>query len=129
MLDDDVFGVPRYYKTLEITCECPFVNHSCDPNCEYGTYERQYPLIASRDIESGEELCIHYGAHDTETSLIAGLQCRCGSSNCVDVLKFDFWRDPKFQEKYQHCMSTYVKTKMKQLHEEENTKAKELLTE
>ena len=115
MLDDDLFGIPRYYPNLGVTCECPFVNHSCDPNCEYGTFEHQYPLIASRDIQSGEELCIHYGAHDTETSLIQGLNCKCGSTNCVKILQFNFWRDPIFQEKYKDCMSTYIKNKVKQL--------------
>lgn len=121
MLDDDLFGVPEYYKTLEVTCECPFVNHSCDPNCEYGTSEYQYKLISSRDILKGEELCIHYGAHDTETSLIAGLKCQCGSSNCVGILRFDFWRDPSFQEKYSHCMTDYIQRKINQLKQEQNT--------
>jgi hypothetical protein len=117
MLDDDVFGVPPYYQNLEITCECPFVNHSCDPNCEYGTNSTQYPLIASRDIEIGEELCVHYGAHDTETSLIRDLECKCGSSNCLGILKFDYWRDQQFQKRYEHCMSNYVKSKVNQLKE------------
>ena len=118
MLDDDVFGVPRYYETLGVTCECPFVNHSCDPNCEYGTGEHQYPLIASRDIQAGEELCIHYGAHDTDTSLIQGLQCRCQAENCVGLLDFNFWRDPLFQAKYQHCMTNFIVAKVQQLQRE-----------
>ena len=117
MIDDDLFGVPIYYETLGVTCECPFVNHSCDPNCEYGTFQSNYKLIASRNIEKGEELCIHYGAHDTETSLIAGLQCKCGSHNCVGILKFDFWRDPSFQKKYLHCMSDYIKSKINRMNE------------
>jgi hypothetical protein len=115
MLDDDLFGVPRYYKTLDITCECPFVNHSCDPNCHYDTNKYQYPLIASRNIQPGEELCIHYGAHDTEYSLIAGIKCQCKSSNCVGILKFDFWRDQLFTNKYQHCLTDYIRKKIKEL--------------
>lgn len=118
MLDDDVFGVPRYYETLGVTCECPFVNHSCDPNCEYGTDEHQYPLIASRDIEKGEELTIHYGAHDTEKSLINGIQCKCGSAKCVGILRFNFWKDPDFQKEYYHCMTSYIKKKIKELQED-----------
>lgn len=120
MLDDDVFGIPRYYHNLGITCECPFVNHSCDPNCEYGTYEFQYPLIAARDIKKGEELTIHYGAHDTETSLINGIKCGCQSDNCVQILIFNFWKDPRFQEKYYHCMSGYIRRKVDQLRKEQS---------
>jgi hypothetical protein len=120
MIDDDVFGVPSYYETMGITCECPFVNHSCDPNCEYTTYGERYSLVASRDIEAGEELCLHYGAHDSEYSLIQGLQCRCGSANCVGVLNFNFWRDPLFQQKYGHCMSYYIRGKVSQLRKEHN---------
>jgi hypothetical protein len=120
MLDDDVFGLPCYYETSAITCECPFVNHSCDPNCEYTTQNKRYSLVASRDIQSGEELCIHYGAHDTEFSLIQGIQCYCGASNCVGVLNFNFWRDPLFQQKYEHCMSDYIKRKVNELRRNEN---------
>ena len=110
MLDDDLFGVLPYYESLKVTCECPFVNHSYDLNCSYGTYEHQYPLIASRDIQPGEELCIHYGAHHTETSLIAGLPCRCGADNCTKILRFHFWRDPQFQEKGKNCICSSEST-------------------
>lgn len=120
MLGDDIYGVPKYYERMEITCECPFVNHCCDPNCEYKTSENQYKLIASRNIRAGEELCLHYGAHDTETSLIVGLNCQCGSSNCVGILLFNDWRNPSFQEKYFHCMSNYVQGKVNQLKEEQS---------
>lgn len=119
-MNDDLFCIPPYYESLEVTCECPFVNHSCDPNCEYGTHEYRYKLIASSEIEKGEELCIHYGAHDRETSLIAGMQCKCGSSNCVGILKFDFWSDPFFQKKYSHCMTGYILSKIDRLNQEEN---------
>lgn len=71
-----------------------------------------------RDIQAGEELCIHHGAHDTESSLIQGLPCRCQPENCGGVLNFNFCRDPHFQEKYQHCMTDFTLAKVQQLQRE-----------
>lgn len=90
MLDDDLFASPPYYKTLKVTCQCPFVNYSSDLNCEYETFQSNYPLIASRNIQAEEELTIHYGVHHSETSLINGIQCRCQATNCVQILQFNF---------------------------------------
>ncbi|CAF4364658.1 unnamed protein product [Rotaria magnacalcarata] len=116
MLDDDLYGVPRLYAAQGVTCECPYVNHACEPNCHYGTGGEQFSIIAFRDIKPEEELTVHYGCHDTEASLWSGIDCKCGGPKCVGVLKFNFWRDEEFQRKYAHCLSAYINRKIKDLY-------------
>lgn len=118
MLDDDLFQVPKYYKTREITEDCLRFNHSCDSNCGFDDDAEEF-VIATRDIEAGEELTYHYGLMDSENSLWVGLVCKCGAKNCSGVLKFDFWRDPKWQEKYEKYAGGHIKQKIRKLREEQ----------
>lgn len=65
-----------------------FVNHSCDPNCEFEILEepgcensksqRKLFLIARRDIFPNEELTISYNWPAS-----AAIECHCQSENCV----------------------------------------------
>jgi SET domain-containing protein len=116
MLDDDKFDVPRYYKTQEITEDCLLFNHSCESNCGFGGEEEEL-VVATRDIAEGEEMTYHYGLMDAEASLWSGLICRCGSKNCVGELKFDFWRDPEWQKKYEKYAGAYITRKIRNLRE------------
>lgn len=90
MLDDDLFEIPRYINTESITDECALFNHSCEPNCDHDSSKSEWALIARRDINPGEELTYHYGCFETEDSLMAGINCNCGTVSCRGVLKFDF---------------------------------------
>jgi len=64
-----------------------FVNHSCDPNCEFDwiestesgarTVKKRAFLIALMDIRRGEQLTIDYN-----WSARAAIVCRCQSPNC-----------------------------------------------
>jgi SET domain-containing protein len=118
MLADDIFDVPRNYKTQVITEDCLLFNHSCDPNCGFGGEEEEL-VIALRDIDAGEELTYHYGLMDSENSLWTGLICKCGAKNCAGELKFDFWRDPEWQEKYEKYAGGHIKRKIRGLREEQ----------
>ncbi|CAF2163665.1 unnamed protein product [Rotaria magnacalcarata] len=118
MLDDDLFDVPRNYKTREITEDCLLFNHSCDPNCGFGGEEEEL-VVAMRDIAEGEELTYHYGLMDSENSFWVGLICRCGAKICNGELKFDWWRDPNWQEKYEKYAGAHIKRKIKKLREEQ----------
>ncbi len=72
---------------LEPVAPFRFVNHSCDPNCEFDYLERSGPaaeerhktvlLFALRDIQKGEELTIDYNwtAEDA-------IPCRCQAVSC-----------------------------------------------
>lgn len=65
-----------------------FVNHSCEPNCEFTILDhpvadseemhRGLFLVAIRDIFPGDELSISYNWPAS-----AAIECHCGSDNCV----------------------------------------------
>lgn len=75
---------------LQLEPDEPFkyVNHSCDPNCEFQILEEAGPndepgprrlyLIALRTIRSGEELTISYNWPAS-----CAIECHCNSPNCV----------------------------------------------
>jgi len=72
---------------LEPAAPFRFVNHSCDPNCEFDVFElsaegdaqtlRHVFLLALREIKPGEELTIAYN-WSAETAI----PCRCEAPNC-----------------------------------------------
>ncbi|KAG9510228.1 Histone-lysine N-methyltransferase trr [Fragariocoptes setiger] len=61
-----------------------YINHSCNPNCVAETVEidreRKILIIASRDIEQGEELGYNYNLapEDDQHKIL----CLCGAQNC-----------------------------------------------
>lgn len=59
------------------------LNHSCEPNCETDVIRGRIWIIATRDIEKGEELLYNYGwdLEDYESH-----PCKCGSENCVGYI-------------------------------------------
>ncbi len=55
-----------------------FINHSCDPNCDYRIEGRRVLIYALRDIAAGEELSIDYSfGADGEV-----VPCACGAPDC-----------------------------------------------
>jgi hypothetical protein len=104
----DLYDVPKYLDTLEVTEEILYLNHSCDSNCGYDP--TVVGMRALRDIAIEEELTVHYGTYVTDNYVILPFEiCRCGSSNCTGNLKFDFYRDPEWQKKYYDQCSPYIK--------------------
>ena len=89
------------------------VNHTCDPNAGFAPESaREMPLlIAKRDIASGEEITMDYGAVIDEADF-DGFPCSCGSSVCRgQVVSFrhlpeltqrmlEPWLMPYLREKY-----------------------------
>jgi uncharacterized protein len=49
-----------------------YINHACHPNCYVDIVGHTIWIIASRDIEKGEEL-----TYDYNTEGVAGIPCRC----------------------------------------------------
>ena len=60
-----------------------FLNHSCAPNSEAEKDGDRIWIIASRDIQAGEEITFNYG-YDLED--YRDYPCRCGSPNCVGYI-------------------------------------------
>ena len=112
MVDDDLYAMPITYSEEKNNDECAYFNHSCNPNCGLCDDGFGDAVIAIRDIQPGEELTYHYGTLETEMSLINGLECKCYSTNCSKILRFDNYRDPEFVAKYYNYFSPYMKQKV-----------------
>ncbi len=72
--------------TLEPAAPFRFVNHCCEPNCEfeifelddeYGTYARRVYLLAIKPIAAGDQLTIDYN-----WPAEGAIRCQCGAPNC-----------------------------------------------
>lgn len=74
-------------RVLEPAPPFRYVNHSCEPNCEFDFFDlheagqtetqRRVFLIALREIKPGEELTIDYG-----WSAASAIPCRCHAPSC-----------------------------------------------
>ena len=74
-------------RVLEPAAPFRYVNHSCEPNCEFDFFDlreagqtttrRRVFLIALREIKPGEELTIDYN-----WSASGAIPCRCGAATC-----------------------------------------------
>ena len=60
-----------------------FVNHSCDPNCEFHKWDvrglTRIVVVALHDIVSGTELCVDYQLSTNEAGYFT---CHCGTEQC-----------------------------------------------
>jgi uncharacterized protein len=70
--------------------DAKYINHSCDPNCDFEIEEDEIWIYAKRDIKAGEELSYNYGFDFDEK--YHENPCRCNSPNCVGyILSEDEW--------------------------------------
>ncbi|CAF1398572.1 unnamed protein product, partial [Adineta steineri] len=121
-VDDDLFNVPFKYANMDSDsvddCEKRFhqkllMNHSCDPNAGFVQGRKCY---AFRDIDIGDEITQHYGCIGTEKSFYVGLKCQCGSKDeCQQILRMDFYKDLVWRQKYEPYCVPYVKKKIQEL--------------
>lgn len=66
-----------------------FINHSCNPNCNFDIKNNHIWIKAKKDIKKGEELSYNYG-FDFEDH--KRYPCRCGAHNCIGyILCDDHW--------------------------------------
>jgi SET domain-containing protein len=62
-----------------------WINHSCEPNCETIEKECRIYVMASRDLNIGEELFIDYSVEaegQRTKKLERKFRCDCGTPNC-----------------------------------------------
>ena len=66
-----------------------FINHSCDQDAYFSTMRvggiRIMAVVASRDVEAGQELTVNYGSE--YYSVGSSKVCGCRSANCVERKK------------------------------------------
>jgi uncharacterized protein len=78
-LEDGVTVIDGYGMAM-------YINHSCSPNCETEEDERgRVWIIATRDIEPGEELTYDYLLYDGEGEA----PCTCGAAGCKGTMYSD----------------------------------------
>jgi uncharacterized protein len=66
-----------------------YINHSCDPNCEVKLINNTIWIVASKDIQEGEELSYNYG-YDIKN--YEQFPCNCGARNCCGyMLARQYW--------------------------------------
>jgi hypothetical protein len=64
-------------------------------------------MVASRDIEEGEEITYDYATSEVEGSYHLPMKCLCGSSICRGTIKPTDYLEPWFKERYgtKNCTS------------------------
>jgi hypothetical protein len=88
-------------------------NHCCDPNVGL---TGQIGLIAMRDIEPGEEVCLDYAMCDG--SDYDEFPCSCGSPKCRGHITGEDWKRPELWERYDGYFSPYLQRRIAQLKKE-----------
>ncbi len=70
-----------------------YINHSCEPNCNFEIRNGHIWIKAKREIKKGEELFYNYGFdfEDHKDHL-----CKCGTKSCVGfILAKEHWKKIK----------------------------------
>jgi SET domain-containing protein len=75
-----LFGLADGKHVIDGEGVAAFINHSCNPNCEADEIKGRVWIIATRDIEAGEELTYDYNLYDGD--LDDPSPCSCGAPNC-----------------------------------------------
>ncbi len=94
-------------------------NHSCNPNVGM---TGQIGLIAMRDIQAGEEICLDYAMCDG--SDYDEFDCSCGSANCRGRVTGEDWRRPELWERYDGYFSPYLQRRIAELKKERRQERK-----
>ena len=84
-----------------------FLNHCCSPNAFLDT--STLDVLALRDIEPGEEICLNYCA--TEEDLAEPFKCKCGSSDCYGLIRGFRFLSRSRQEALRDVVSPWLKSK------------------
>ena len=82
-------------------------NHSCDPNVGL---TGQIGLIAMRDIQAGEEVCLDYAMCDG--SNYDEFDCSCGTPECRGRITGEDWKRPELWERYEGYFSPYIQRRI-----------------
>jgi uncharacterized protein len=99
-----------YLLTPEILEPSDCFNHSCEPNAGF---TGQIGLLAMRDIEMGEEVCMDYAMCDSKP--YDEFDCHCGSENCRGRVTGNDWERPDLQAQYKGYFSPYLAKRIEAL--------------
>lgn len=99
-----------YLAPLGPSESADYFNHSCDPNAGL---KGQIAIVAMRDINPGEEVCIDYAMCDG--SPYDEFECTCNSPNCRGRITGEDWRNPELWERYKGYFSPYLQRRIEHL--------------
>ena len=96
---------------------CDFINHSCNPNSGLRLINKKLKLIASRNIDRGEEIMWDYSTSMNEDHW--EMDCMCKNRNCRKRIKDFKYLPKKVQQKYMKLgiVPKYIIENLKQTHE------------
>jgi hypothetical protein len=103
-VEEDAYLAPREYDEPETG---DYINHSCDPNAGF---DGQIVLIAMRDIQPDEEICIDYAMCDG--SPYDEFACQCGAANCRGRITGNDWQLPELQNRYLGYFMPYLQRRI-----------------
>lgn len=103
----------NFYLATPAMEDADCFNHSCNPNVGMSG---QIGLLAMRDIESGEEICLDYAMCDG--SNYDEFDCTCGSPNCRGRITGEDWKRPELWERYEGYFSPYLQRRIAALRKE-----------
>ena len=109
----------RFYLMTPAMEPSDCFNHSCDPNAGL---TGQIGLIAMRDIEAGEEICLDYAMCDG--SNYDEFDCSCGVPDCRGRVTGEDWKRPELWERYEGYFSPYLQRRIAALKKEVHQKQK-----
>lgn len=89
-----------------------YVNHSCQPNAGMSG---QIAVVAMRDIDAGEEVCIDYAMCDG--SPYDEFECGCGTPSCRGLVTGNDWMMAELHERYAGYFSPYIQRRIDRLRE------------
>ena len=68
-----------------------WINHSCNPNCETEDDNGRVWIMATKNINAGEELTYDYGFY-FDPECFKDSPCKCGSKECIGyIVKKEHW--------------------------------------
>eukprot|EP00300_Choanocystis_sp_HF-7_P027780 c33010_g1_i1.p1 GENE.c33010_g1_i1~~c33010_g1_i1.p1 ORF type:complete len:290 (+),score=53.40 c33010_g1_i1:78-947(+) len=86
-----------------------YLNHSCDPNVWWSD-RADNKLVARRDLEAGEEICLDYATVESMFFSERGPQsgCLCNSARCRGRINGDDYLKPELIERYGNHWMGYM---------------------
>lgn len=90
-----------------------YLNHSCMPNAGFLD---AVTIIASCDIEAGEEVTLDYAYWEANDQWVLKNPCACGTSSCRTVVSGKDWRRAEITHRMLQWASPFVRRRIYSLH-------------
>ncbi len=86
-----------------------YINHSCEPNVGLND---AITVIAVKNIQKGEELCIDYRFWEFRLDWELDRECNCGALSCSKLIKGSFYKEIDEKYPYFRYFSPALKNKI-----------------